>query len=417
MSEIEINDLKDGAFAFQGNEILTFCANGQSTANGCTRGPGLSLQPVRPNRVGMLSSGIRILGNNQNHLCLTEAVAPAALAAGFVDAREIGHPSAGETGWAMAGRRMTEPGQLPPTTAALVGTVAVGRADFEETAPGSIPYDNLLRWHRRARQLAHREGKSFRIGGIFWCGYESSVRMSQEAILLHYRQMAAACESDLRPMNDAPSQPLFVITDQVASSGFYDTRRDGMLSVLYGHAASQPLAALQAALEIPGVILACPRYFIDHDRKDQVHLTDAAGALRGEYFARVAVRALKGQSTLPLHIAASRRDGDRIVLTYHVPDGPLRIDPDGPVSDPGEFGFEWRGDGAIESVTVTGPDQLTIDLSTAAPGELRYAMQVLGLNTGPRTGPRGCVCDSSQDVSAYGVRMTNWAAVQRVMVA
>jgi hypothetical protein len=410
-------DPEDGVFAFQGDEVLTFCANGQSTANGCTRGPGLSLQPVRPGRVGMLSSGIRILGTNQNHLCLTDVVATAALEAGFVDAREIGHPSAGETGWAMAGRRMTEPGQLPQTTSVLVGTVAVGRADFAETAPGSIPYDNLLRWHWRARQLARRAGQAFRVGGVFWCGYESSVRMSQDAILEHYVQMVAACESDLRPMNDDPSQPIFVITDQVASCGFYDTRRDGMLTALYGHAAGQPLAALQAALDIPGVILACPRYFIDHDRKDQVHLTDAAGALRGEYFARAAVRALKGEPALPLHITESRRDSDRVVLTYHVPDGLLRIDADGPVSDPGDFGFEWRGDGAIERVAVTGPSEITIGLSTGGPGELRYAMQVLGLNSGPRTGPRGCVCDSSADVSVYGAPMANWAAVQRVMVA
>lgn len=163
-------------------------------------------------------------------------------------------------------------------------------------------------------------------------------------------------------------------------------------------------------------VLVGPEYNFLHQTAAEIaaganslHLQNYGYRLMGEYIRRVYDRfVLRGQPWVPLCPASIVVQGASIVINYNVPSGPLVLDTS-LVSDPGNYGFSFTDQigTTIQSVAVTGASQVTITLSrvpSAAGRTLSYA--VIGVPgtggvQGPTGGERGCLRDSSPDLSYY----------------
>ncbi len=175
-----------------------------------------------------------------------------------------------------------------------------------------------------------------------------------------------------------------------------------------------PSAQLAAHLNAPGkVILVGAKYHLPY-APDGVHLTSEGYRHMGEDYAKVYRRViLEGKAWEPIRPKTVARAGKVVTVKMYVPTPPLRLDTT-IVSNPGNFGFEWKDDGAtatIQSVAITASDTVVITL-TDIPGanaRLRYAFTgTSGALAGPTTGPRGNLRDSDETRSRNGYALYNW---------
>jgi hypothetical protein len=217
--------------------------------------------------------------------------------------------------------------------------------------------------------------------------------------------------------------PLIAAQTQASIATFYNVPGYGTLANTAG-----PLGTLTAALNNPSrVFLACPEYMMAHhyyadasgnpDPTGQaIHMTADGyrhlGLMMAKAAMQVTVLGKPWQPLMPLAITLSK---GTIKIEFSVPHGPIVIDTSW-VSDPGNYGFAYydSGQSTITSVTVTGPSEITIQLSTpSAGGFLSYAMYYpvepgipLGQGFGTQHGNRGCVRDSDPTVSYYNNSVT-----------
>lgn len=175
-----------------------------------------------------------------------------------------------------------------------------------------------------------------------------------------------------------------------------------------------PARQLEAHGRAPGkVVLVGPTYMLPF-AEDCIHFTNHGERRLGEYFAKAYAR-LRAEGWEPLRPLDATRSGATVTVHFKVTAPPLVLDTER-VTDPGSFGFEWvGGDGntlTIKTVTVTGPDTLTLELDSApsGPGRIRYAMHATPYTCpGPTSGPRGNLRDSDATPSMYGYDLQNWA--------
>ena len=185
--------------------------------------------------------------------------------------------------------------------------------------------------------------------------------------------------------------------------------------------AVSPYALLAEAEANPTkTVLVGPRYMLPHAVQGAsfpgLHLSNEGNRWLGEYYAKVYKKVVvDGQVWTPLKPRSITRNGTVITATFDVPVPPLVLDTN-LVSNPGNYGFEFTDDSGspprITSVQVTGPDTVTITLSSVPTGanpRLRYAYTgVPGNPAGPTTGPRGNLRDSDSTPSLYGYTLYNW---------
>lgn len=392
--------------------VLAVPVLGQSTSNGNVNGAVVTATAPRATRALMPHGGIRLLRNDQLESHRRETM-PDDNVRDFVPALEQMHGSSGETGWAAAAWRMTEAGYLASTDAVVTATAGIGSLPYDDAdgvRKGTAPYANLMRFIRRLRHVALLSGRAFDCPWVFHPWHEGSVALSQADTLADLLQAQSDYTTDIRKITGGTDQVLLV-TDALASF-----RK-------YGQEPNLPYAVLQAAKANPTkVIYACPRYFLDH-MADDVHLSAAGAALRGEYFGRAAVRTLNGLDALPVHMLTAVRTGAQIDVTFHVwsDAGALRF-LTSRVSDPGNYGVEFLQTGGsavtISSLTWVGPATLRIVLSGTPTGtgqKVRIACQSIA-DTGPTAGPRSCICDQAPGSSLYAQDLPNYAVPQEIGV-
>ena len=175
-----------------------------------------------------------------------------------------------------------------------------------------------------------------------------------------------------------------------------------------------PGRQLEAHERAPGkVVLVGPTYMLPF-AEDCIHFTNHGERQLGEYFAKAYAHVLGG-GWEPVRPLGATRSGATVTVHFAVPSPPLVLDTDH-VTNPGSFGFEWvdaTGNAtAIDSVEVTAPDTVTVQLASApaGAGHLRYAMRATPFTCpGPETGPRGNLRDSDTTPSMYGYDLANWA--------
>lgn len=162
---------------------------------------------------------------------------------------------------------------------------------------------------------------------------------------------------------------------------------------------------LDAHLRAPGkVILVAPGYSLPF-QSDCRHLTGDGQRTLGRYFAKAYKKVIiDGLTWNPVHPKKIIRQGNQLVIQYHVPSPPLVLDTES-ISDPGNMGYEYSDTSAhITKVAVTAPDTITITFSaTLNPGTLSYAQnQPVSGCTGVY-GARGNVRDSDSPDHNWGV--------------
>jgi hypothetical protein len=161
------------------------------------------------------------------------------------------------------------------------------------------------------------------------------------------------------------------------------------------------------------VVVVGPTYALPYS-STCLHFTGDGERWLGEYFGKAYARiVLERRPWEPLRPVAITRVAATITVRYAVPAPPLVLDTES-VKDPGDRGFEVvDAAGArlrVSSVTVTGPDTvtLTLDGTGAPPARVRYAYTFTGCS-GSGTIARGNLRDSDPTPSASGHPLWNWS--------
>jgi len=172
----------------------------------------------------------------------------------------------------------------------------------------------------------------------------------------------------------------------------------------------------QAHVESKGkVVIVTPGYALDW-AGDCRHYTNNGERRLGEYFGKAYARTVfEGRRWEPLRPIKVTHAGAAITVKFVVPVPPLVLDTQR-IVDPGSYGFEVvDAAGArvtIASVTLAGPDTVTIALAGAPAGALRLRYAYTGVPhscPGVSAGPRGNLRDSDTSPSQYGYELFNWA--------
>ena len=220
-------------------------------------------------------------------------------------------------------------------------------------------------------------------------------------------------EADAQANNAAYTANLIQWQKDIQAGSHAITGRSSIVPFLMGQCiypltGQQQLAAAVANPETH--VLVYPAYMLQHTIVTgavNLHLSPWGERLAGEYLARAYYRrVLQGRRVLPFVPATVTALGYTLLLKYQGNDGAIAIDTT-LVTDPGNYGFSYSdANGAtITAVTVLDAQTIQIKLSRAATlgtGTLGYAVTGdLGGPLGPTSGPRGCVRDSSTDMSFY----------------
>jgi hypothetical protein len=162
------------------------------------------------------------------------------------------------------------------------------------------------------------------------------------------------------------------------------------------------------------VILVGAKYHLPY-ASDGLHLSNEGYRHMGEDYAKAYRRVvLQGEKWEPVRPKSVSRTGAVVTVEMHAPSPPLVLDTT-LVSDPGNYGFEWKDDGPtpkIVKVDVTPPTTVVVVLESVPTGankRLRYAFTgTAGALGGPQTGPRGNLRDSDPTTSRHGYALYNW---------
>lgn len=159
-------------------------------------------------------------------------------------------------------------------------------------------------------------------------------------------------------------------------------------------------------------VLICPKYFMSYsdavahlDTNGQNMMGDLVGAAMAQHF-------LEGNPWKPLYPTSITRSGATLTVVFHAPVEPIVLDTTA-VTNPGSFGFEYVNTSnvavAINSVAIDNSNTLSIVLTTATAGKLRYAYTgTVGAAPGPTAGPRGNLRDSANYTNTYNLPLSNW---------
>jgi hypothetical protein len=200
------------------------------------------------------------------------------------------------------------------------------------------------------------------------------------------------------------------ITKQSDPVPLFITQISGWNDVRYSRVAQ---FQLDAHIRAPGkVVLVAPGYPFPN-APDCKHFTNEGERRLGEYVAKAYARTIiDGLPWEPVRPKDVKRDGAKVIVTFHVPAPPLVIDTER-VAEAPSYGFDFTdaaGPVPITNVAVTGPDQVTVTLERATPGHLTYAQNQTPLTCiGPMDGARGNLRDSDSTPSRHGYDLQNWA--------
>jgi len=164
------------------------------------------------------------------------------------------------------------------------------------------------------------------------------------------------------------------------------------------------LAALDVHRDVADMYCVGPKYHLPYVA-DGIHLTAAGYFLLGEYHARVVEQVvLDAGEWEPVAPSSITRVGTSVVVQFTVPTGPLVVDTSTLDAVP-NHGFSWHDDTGsteVESVEVTGSDEVTVALASVPTG----ANPRLGYGV---TNRGGNLRDSAAETSVLdGRNLWNW---------
>lgn len=285
----------------------------------------------------------------------------------------------------------------------------VGGAALSQIEKGTVPYANGLAEWTKAVEIAAAYGRTIICRAITFTHAETDREDETDPAV--YRAGVVALRDDYvadwGPLNPEGADDIVFILDQIAGDASGDPTSAGELA----------LVQLDLARTEPGFYLSTPKYFMGYLPNPPLHLEPKWYSILGEYQAR-AKRALfetDAATWAPLWPTDIVRTGTSLVVTFHVPEGPLVFDT-ATLPAATNMGFAYSG-AAITDVAITGADEVTITIDADAAGDLSYAYDGPGA-TG-RSGAWGNLRDSAAGISSTDdiTALRNWCVVFKEPVA
>lgn len=256
---------------------------------------------------------------------------------------------------------------------------AAGAMPYSSLMEGTTIYDNLMRDLDSTKKRCLELGRPAIVRALTVVHGETDEYQGVSAD--QYEQHLLEWQSDVRAdvlARTGQVEDMILMTDQMSSWMSFGST--------VPHTA---LGQYQAIGSSGGAIqVVTPKYIFDS--VDWLsHLTNYSSRRLGEYYAKAYRSAVtNGIAWRPVMPEAITIDGSTIIARFHVPMQPLELDTF-MVSKRPHYGFEYFDDcvsATIQSVAVTGPDEVTISLTNApqcSNARLRYAHTgVVGAWTG-----------------------------------
>jgi hypothetical protein len=287
----------------------------------------------------------------------------------------------------------------------LISIHGIGGTAYAGLKKGTAAYAAGIAQVTAAKALTANSGESYLVRAV------TNVHGESDHIALN-----ANYAQDLLEWQNDYDTDVRAITGQTERVPMLQTQMSSWTK--YGQASSIiPMAQLNASTASNGAILLVGAKYHVQYTADGVHLTSEGYRHMGEYYAKVYRRViLEGKTWEPVRPKQVALTGDTIAVTFYVPEPPLVLDTT-LVTNPGDFGFEYRDDSGaamptIAQVTLDGPATIKIKLSGVPTGQkrvLRYAMKAAATSSaGATSGPRGNLRDSDATPSRYGYKLYNW---------
>jgi len=300
----------------------------------------------------------------------------------------------------------------------LVTVIANPGEAYSSMAKGTTPYANSLAAITKAKALATAAGWSYAVRALPLLHGEADGHNLNTNYAANLATWQANYEADIQAITGQKLAVPFMV-QQLASGA--STNSNQTQSII-------PMQQVAAWKANPSrIILAYAPYFLQHSPDDE-HLSSQGYRLAGQYFAKVYRKIIRGETWFPLYPKWNRiaKIGNVITIPFYVPEPPLVLD-SSTISEPtfvsgSRYGFEVYNSSnapvAISSVAIVGKYKDTVQLTLASDpgngGRVAYAFTApIGTQAGPgaTTGPRGCLRDSSQEMSFYTYgqdRTTTW---------
>lgn len=264
---------------------------------------------------------------------------------------------------------------------------------------GTTYYNSSITYLGYAKSAAIAASKTFSCGGVLIVHGENDMAIDtgRTQYLAFLEEWQSDYDGDIKAATGQTSDVPIILT-QVTSWPAYDTAPTTGLSMLDAHRAK------------PGkIILAGPKYHLPY-KSGGIHLEAEGYYDLGEYHAKV-FKALYDQTVwhpvAPLSISMT---GTQITATFTVPVPPLVVDTT-KVPSVTNLGFSYSDDGSadISTVTLTGANEVTIDLNSAPSTHPRLQYGFRTVNIAGTNMAVGNLRDSDTYVGGRGSRvLQNW---------
>lgn len=277
-------------------------------------------------------------------------------------------------------------------------------------------YTGFMRGVRQAKYIADQQKKSFNVPLFTWTQGEADIYDGMDSIT--YKQQLKSLyneiNEDVKHITKQTNDVKCILYQTASHNRYYHitNREDRKLNPAIA------IAQYQMAKENKGFYLATPMYPFEYNL-DNVHLCAEYSRLLGAYYGYIAKKVLEDQQEWkPIYPTKISIKGNKIVLKMHVPVKPLVIDTNW-VQYIDNYGFNvYRTDSAIDiaSVSLTGPDEVTILCTEKLQDGDRITYAINGENTGRFIGSRGNIRDSQGDKITYQIGSTvyhlhNWLPI------
>ena len=283
----------------------------------------------------------------------------------------------------------------------IVTLAGVTKTAYSGLKKGTTPYTNSINRMKSARDLTNDSLAPYRISAITVVHGEQDEynNVSAATYAGYLAQWQNDYETDAKTItgqND--TVPLFLC--QMASW------------TAYNHTVpTTAIGQLMASENNPSkIVLVTPKYMLDYNTSDGVHLTNYSYRRLGEYYGKVMKQVLIDKKIWkPFSINTATFNNKVITATFNVPTPPLQFDTSAVLAK-ANYGFEYFDDDSttiITSVNITSPTTIQITLNHTPTGlnpTLAYAYTgTSGSHAGRNipTAPRGNLCDSDTTQAYY----------------
>ena len=290
----------------------------------------------------------------------------------------------------------------------FLGTATgVGNTPIASLGKGTVGYTRTLFARDPAKSCSANINKTYSMGAFLWLQGEADVSsMFSPFFPTQCKQYKAQLAQLWRDLN-ADFSDCNTIASAIPLISYQLSFNS--LSV---NAEGVTQAQLDVSNEFDHIYCAGPTYNLTYS-EDNIHLSGPSYYIYGHYFARALNEIINGRDWKPLHIKSARRSGKGLLLKYHVPHGPLVIDPFKGVetTDHGFAVYDTNGDKlTISSVTAVTEDAIKILLSITPPGPvaIKYARDYSNGQCNGAGVATGDVRDSSDEIATYKISTTTY---------